>query len=367
MPEPTSTPSDSELARYLAGDAGPHIAQRIERWLEAASENRQRLDDLRLALDATEPPRIGWDPEASWQRLAQQLEPARRPEIVRTRTTPPRTPWLAPSAPASSWYGRALIAAGLGAIAVAGWHFHGGPAARQEPARSVVERVTQRGEQMSFRLADGTAVMLGPESRLRYSAAYGDGARVVELEGDGYFEVLHDAARPFVVRTPGAVIRDFGTRFVVSARAGAAAVDVAVAEGVVALARDVAQGAGGAATDSAIAHRPLRPDSVVLSPGDAASVAEAGVAGVRRGVDIQRYLGWTRGQLVFERTPLPRVVEELERWYDVDIGLAGRELDDRFLTATFRDKPVTEVLDLLAASLDIDVSRDGRRFVLSAR
>jgi transmembrane sensor len=217
-------------------------------------------------------------------------------------------------------------------------------------------------------MADGTGVMLGPVSRLRYSADYGRGGRVVELEGDGYFEVVHDPSRPFAVRTPTAVVRDLGTRFALRARLQDRRLEVVVAEGSVAVGRALPGLAPkDTAADRMADRRALPTDSIVLVPGDLARLADSGRAAVRRGVDVQRYLGWTEGRLVFESAPLPVVVEELERWYDVEIRLASRDLKARVLTATFRDKPINDVLALIAASLDIGVSRSGQGFVLSDR
>lgn len=337
-------PSDAELVRYLTGESTPLEARAIEQWLDVAPEHRQRLDELRLVLGATAPERPAWDAEASWRRLAGRLEPARRPEIVRA---PPR---FGPS-PVRRW----LVAAGIGAVLAAGWYAERELRGAGETAPAAVAAMTERrtgpGERAAFRLADGTSVMLGPASRLRYSAAeYGAGTRTVELEGDGYFEVVHDERRPFVIRTSTALIRDLGTRFVVRARPDEERVEVGVSEGRVAI--------GPAAAPA---------DSVVLDPGDAARLEGTEQLRVSRGVNLDRYFAWTEGRLVFERAPLPAVVEELERWYDIEIELAGRGIESRLLTAAFRDKPAPDVLALVAASLDLAVSGSGQRFVLSTR
>jgi len=302
-------------------------------------------------LDATEPPRMVWDAGASWHRLVERLEPARRPEVVREAPTPAARRF-ASTGRLSGWVGRALLAAGLAGLVVTGWYVErraAGAVGHVASAGPVSERRTGRGERVSFRLADGTGVMLGPVSRLVYSADYGHRTREVQLEGDGYFEVVHDASRPFVVRTATAQVRDLGTRFALRARPRDGGLDVVVAEGSVAL-----------------GHAASR-DSLVLTRGDFARLPAAGRAVVRRNVNVERYLGWTRGELVFERTPLPAVVEELERWYDVDIQLASRDLESRLLTGTFRDKPIPDVLTLIASSLDLTVSRSGQRYLLADR
>ena len=69
-------------------------------------------------------------------------------------------------------------------------------------------------------LADGSRVILGPDSRLTVPADFGSTARAVELKGDGYFDVRHDAAKPFTVRVANALVEDVGTTFTVESDAG---------------------------------------------------------------------------------------------------------------------------------------------------
>ena len=76
------------------------------------------------------------------------------------------------------------------------------------------------GQRDSITLADGSRVILGPDSRLTVPGDYGTTARSVELRGDGYFDVRHDAAKPFTVRVGHAVVEDIGTTFTVESDAG---------------------------------------------------------------------------------------------------------------------------------------------------
>jgi transmembrane sensor len=60
-------------------------------------------------------------------------------------------------------------------------------------------------------------------------------------------------------------------------------------------------------------------DSAVLQPGDVAEVPTTGETVVKRQQNVERLLGWTRGELVFEDTPLSDAARELERWFDVQV------------------------------------------------
>jgi ferric-dicitrate binding protein FerR (iron transport regulator) len=346
MPESNSPPprSDAEILLDLMARADAADDRPIGRGAELTPDDRARLE-LRAVLRATEPPGIAWDVDQSWDRLSARMESPGRPKLVDGRRFP--------GSGIRPWVGPALIAAGVSALAVTGWY----QTARRDvvvlppetPAVvAPIERSATRGQRIYFRLPDGTGVTLGPASTLRYAADYGKTTREVELEGVGYFRVVHQPNRPFAVRLGPTVVRDLGTRFMVRARSGERRVEVAVAEGNVAIDR----------------QRQAR--SVVLGVGDVARVADSIGLRVAHGVDLSRYLAWTVGELVFDRRPLKEVTDELGRWYDVEIKLSP-SLEGRRVTAAYSDAPVTEVLTLLAASLDLQLSGGGHQFVLSSR
>jgi ferric-dicitrate binding protein FerR (iron transport regulator) len=222
---------------------------------------------------------------------------------------------------------------------------------RVAAAASGRQVLTRRGERATFTLADGSRVILGPETRLTIPVAYKTaGRRALYLDGEGYFEVVHDSLHPFEVHTPLGTAEDLGTEFIVSTYPEARGMRVVVASGKVALRQPPARSARSAA-DSA----PL----LTLIPGDLAQLDSAGTATVRR-VDPSAYVAWTQGALAFNGTSLHDALPQLARWYDLDIRLADNALGARRLTATFREQSAAQVLDLIALSLDLRMERDGR-------
>src|SRR5690606_35729068 len=92
-----------------------------------------------------------------------------------------------------------------------------------DPVRAPVAEVatlvlsTPRGGTYQITLPDGSKVWLNAESTLRYPSQFIGNDRVVELEGEGYFEVSKDTERPFKVRSAGQVVEVLGTAFNVAA------------------------------------------------------------------------------------------------------------------------------------------------------
>lgn len=342
MGEPFDDISSEQLSAFVAGELGPEDERRVLAWAASHPMHQARLREMRELWELAGNAQPEWDAEAVLQRIKAHLThaavtPARRTNAPERRR---RSAWLLP----------ALKAAAVAAVLVGGiWTVR----IISPPAETVgSDRIftSERGERVAVSLPDGSSVMLAPESRLRVSATYPRGVREVELEGVASFEVAHDESSPFVVRAGDIVIRDLGTWFVVRARDERPDAEVFVAEGSVVL--RVAD--------------PEASDSLILAPADLGRAGADGRLTLHRGVSGDRYVGWTEGRLIYERTPLADVVDELSRWYDVDIALADPALGERRLSATFHDISIAQVMEMIQAALVLEVSRDGRRFLLSA-
>jgi transmembrane sensor len=208
-------------------------------------------------------------------------------------------------------------------------------------------------------LPDGSAFQLGPLSVLRVPVSYGAPDRTVELEGDGYFNVAHDSAHPFAVRTVRTMVRDVGTRFIIRARAGERHTEIAVADGEVAIEpRVVSGGASGAGAPNDSASR-------LLTAGQAALVDDRGAVTLLPRASVDAAFAWTHGEFVFEHTLVPDVLTELGRWYGTTFVLADKSLDTVRLHTTLRGETLLEALVVLETALDVDTHVRGDTVTLT--
>ncbi len=359
MTPPTDDFPWERLTALLAGTLPPDEAERLQAWLAEDPTRQDLAESLRMVWTAAAEGRPSWDACAALETIK-----ARAGERTKILSLPSR---FAPHSTRTHARRPALIAAALVGICAGAWWGARGPLNTPTAAPIALTRYeTSRAQRLAFKLPDGTTVMLGPDSKLRYASTYAQHDRIVELHGDAYFQVTHDAAHPFEVRAEHAVLRDLGTRFVVRARDASHPIDVVVAEGRVAVGRTAAAPAPRATDTLGAARLPLA-DSLVLGSGDLGRVSAAGAVSRERGVPLDRYFGWTEGRLVFQAARLRDVVAELSRWYDVDIRLVGSGVGDLRLTATFHDQPITEVLALVEASLRLKLIAEGRQFTLAAQ
>jgi transmembrane sensor len=352
---------DQLLERYCAGDCTPAEKAEVERWIASDPARGAYVELVKAAwLEAgaagLPPSHARPDVGAAWRQVEKRIRWVDRPPL---RIAPGDAVAASRRRFAPRWRPLA-VAAGVGVLALMTQRVVQflTPPARPTPMSEVT---TLPGQRATVRLPDSTRVVLGPASRLRYPAAWLRGPRRVELEGAAYFVVTHDSTRPFTVRTARGIAADLGTRFAVRAYRTDAAVSVAVAEGSVAIT---------AAPDS-LGPRSRRPaldglpERLVLTGGDLGRIAADGRLAVERAVNVDRYVAWADGRLVFQDTPLGDAVVELSRWYDLDIRLADGTLGRRPLTAAFKDEPALETLRLIAATLNLKLTRNGREVVLS--
>jgi transmembrane sensor len=350
------SPSDALLARYLANECSDVEARQIERWTAEDPANRVRLDELRTIWDARQA--LDWDVEGMWAGVRRTIraDRARSARFGREFRAARRPWWATPLAAA------ALLFLALGTPFVV-LRIRSDSPATPAPAPAPVpmrEYVTPRGQRATFQLSDGTRLVLAAESRLRVPADYGSRVREVYLEGEALFDVVHDAARPFRVRSRDAVVEDIGTRFDMRAYAEDPAVAVAVAEGAVALAR----------ADTSRPDTPTAvgaPQGVVLRQGEVGTLDSEGRVTTDTGAVVATYLAWVEGRLQFVETPLPEVARTVGRWYDLDVRIEGHALAARTLTAEFGVQPADELLRALALAVGARVVRSGQVVTLRAR
>lgn len=338
-------PIDIELLdRYLARAATPDEIATVEAWIAKRPENAQALQTFRTQFGLTngEPPPS--DANTVWTRIASRLDatPGTAPIPLRIlRPTPkPKRPWFIPSA-----IGLAASAAAL--VLYVRLDRPSAPSAPPPPK----QYAATKGQRADLRLTDGTRVVLAPDSRLIVPAFYDSLDRTVILEGQAYFDVVHSDAKPFSVKAGTAFIRDIGTRFDVRAFQNESSVRVVVTQGKVQLGRSMAP------IDSAR----------LLVAGNLGRVRESGEVSVAQRVDTTRFVSWTRGVLVFDRTPVPEALAELSRWYDVDVQLADESLAKLTLTAMLRDQSLSEALNVVALSLGTTAERRGRMVTFTSR
>ena len=181
--------------------------------------------------------------------------------------------------------------------------------------------IVPRGGEFSLELADGTRVWLNAESRLRYPVAFKGKERKVEMEGEVYFEVAKNKEKPFIVTVNGVDIRVLGTSFNVSAYQEE--VVTTLVEGKVQLKKGNEQ--------------------VILSPNQQAIWSDDEFR-VKQ-VDARNYVLWKEGIFYFEDVDLETILDDMARWYNVNVFYMNPALKEmKFSVEIRRYGDINEIL-----------------------
>lgn len=204
-----------------------------------------------------------------------------------------------------------------------------------------LDYATARGEVRLIPLADGSSVTLNTLSRI--SVLFDSARRVVRLlDGEALFNVVYDAARPFVIDAGDAVITALGSQFLVSHLA-AEAVKVLVRDGEVSLRHKTL----GSTTR-------LRANSFATLSGDTALHSRP-----VRPAEVTRALTWREGMLAFEDMPLPQAIAQFARYSDMRIVLDDPALNNETVTGLFSANDPEGFARAVASTFAVRFVKDG--------
>jgi ferric-dicitrate binding protein FerR (iron transport regulator) len=221
-----------------------------------------------------------------------------------------------------------LIAAGL-------IYMHRLTAASAKDNKTVASIYAPLGSRVSFTLPDNTTGMLNSGSKLSYSLPFSN-KRNVDLEGEAWFEVKKDTSHPFEIKAGASTVNVVGTCFNLSAYPTEDYVEVVLLQGKVNF-------------SSGKSH-----ELVSVLPSERLIYHNGEV--IKNAVDPDKYTAWTEGKLVFRNEPMAEVARKIERWYNIKMKLADKDLEKYSFRATFEDDSLEDVLRFICLTSPIRYS-----------
>ena len=219
---------------------------------------------------------------------------------------------------------------------------------RNEKSPSKVEYNTMevpRGGEYVLELSDGTRVWLNSQTRLVYPTCFVGSERVIELDGEAYFQVARDSTIPFVVRVGENAVRVYGTSFNVSAYREDANMITTLETGSVGL---------------WVGEKEYR-----LIPGDQVDVMVATGVVIKHKVNAEAYCSWRNGTFIFEEERLETILNRLSRWYNVDIFYQNASIKDLHFTGDLgRYEDFMEVLKLIGLTTNVEFIVNERNIIV---
>lgn len=209
----------------------------------------------------------------------------------------------------------------------------------QSSAMNIVE--VPNGQRVSLTLSDGTKVWLNSHSKLTYPAHFSSKERNVQLEGEGFFEVVHNEESPFIVHIDLLKVKVLGTMFNVKAYEKEPSL-ITLDEGKVEV-----------ATNDEKQKITMQPSQQVTYSKDSGLV-------VKKIVNMDVVKSWISGEAAYINKPLNEITVELERKFDVRIDILDNKLASEIFTCRFKESAtINQVLTLLKETRKLDYKIQG--------
>ena len=195
---------------------------------------------------------------------------------------------------------------------------------------SWTEISTPVGLRSEFTLPDGTKVWLNGNTHLKFPQRFKGNERLVELQGEAFFKIFKNKKKPFVVDAGDLLVQAVGTSFNVSAYSDK--IETALVEGRVNVLKETNRG---------------RRNIVSMQPGQLAVYSPLSRAMKVGTKNLDKYLAWRDGKILFRNDSLEEVMRKLGQWYNVDFHIDPNVEQGYAYTGSFKGEGLHQILEYI--------------------
>jgi len=301
------------IHKYLKGEALPPEKLEILAWIEANSENRKQFMQFRRLYDSSI-----WN-ENTEESTNYASQPQKRSFIIR-------------------FVREFSKVAAVIAIAVTATLFI------QKSNQNTVPVLTQtievpQGQHVKLTLSDGTKVSLNSNSKFKFPSSFEADNRTVTLDGEGFFEVTHNARQPFHVLTTKCDIKVLGTTFNVLAYAHSTIFETSLLKGSVNISKLGTL------------------DNILLKPNERAELKNGKL--LQTAIETEDEFLWRKGIYVFNNEPITEIFKKLESYYQTKIIIQSKTLGKLNCTGKFQQSEgIDHIVRVLQKANNFEYKRD---------
>jgi transmembrane sensor len=323
---------DDLLAKYLADETDTHESDTISEWIIASEDNQKIFDHSKIIWDGTKnlQNQQKVDVDAAWTKLGIAKKNEIQPSDIQEVKPVVKLNWL----------NNVLKVAAVLVVLFGLWFV----AARQFmiPKNDVLT-FTSGNQSIEKILPDGTKILLSKNSEITYPKVFEGDTREINLTGEGFFDVHHDSAHPFIIHTQGTDVRVLGTTF--NVRAYNTQVQVLVKTGRVQFSKN----------DS----------KVILTKGQKAEILANDDTIIKSEVGEEKEaIKEKRNSFVFDKMTLGEVAETLSKQFNVEIVFTKDKIKNCKLTATFENENLDNIISVIAETFNLTSAHEKNGIVL---
>jgi len=301
----------------------------LKAWIEASAENQAAYFQMKDVWDTTPIVAEKSQADQSWKKLQHETS-VQRPGILRRIVIE-----------------TVKVAAVAVLVLVSAYFVYFNTESSQKEVQYATVQVPL-GSKSSVLLPDGSEVMLNAGSELTYPTNFSESVRDVELKGEGYFKVAHNAEKPFIVTAQELEVKVLGTEFNVMAYEELHRIETTLINGKVQLNMKGSTAGNG----------------VILKPGQKATFEDGKLSLQIVNTEIEAI--WTQNEFYFESIPFPELMMRLEKWYDVQFEFDQKEFKDITFTGKFRnEETIWQVLDAIEMTTPVSYRAEHRKVYIT--
>lgn len=312
---------------YLNEELSEEDSLEVQKWILLSDQNRKKFDQIKSIYDSSKIKKYTVDVEKALEDVRQNFKnPEQKSQLFS---------YLQKIA--------AILFLPLLISGILYFMFHQKLEATDQIAYNEVSGIP--GTHSVITLGDGTKVWLNSTSVIKYPVKF-QKTRDVFLKGEAFFEVKSDKSNPFIVHTTRFDVKATGTKFNVEAYRDDVSQTVTLEKGVVDVSRLNNTG------------KPI--DSARLLPNQQALVFQKSNSISVKDVDIDRYISWKEGRLIFKNESMGVVINTINRYYNVDIQIKDPVVKGYMYRATFDNEPLNDILNLIKMTSPVVITEAKR-------
>ncbi len=324
------------LTRYLDGSCSEEELSRVNEWAGISEENSSELALMKKIWQAPEKETPPVDTEKALESVLEKIHKTEKAvNVFRTGISTPGSAYEKQNIPFAWIHSPWLRAAAVITLMILSAIYIFMPVDSLET--TVVS--AGYGEIKEYLLPDGSEITLDSGTEISFNSAFGKENRNVELKGEAFFNVIHNEKSPFIVHAGPSSVKVLGTSFNVNAWEGKKNVEVVVERGRVAF----------TAIDK----------TVTINNGEMSRLNDLGFPSQPKPTDIKAKTSWLSRNMEFSGAPVDEVLFLLERWYNVKFETPDDFPAQKKVTIFIENKPLDEILDILALIIDYKWERKG--------
>lgn len=300
------------IFNYLNKKTTSGQQKEIENWISEDSENVNIFDEVKKLYNITSLEDENFSPQEdkAWNKVSKKLFETKKDKVVQIN------------------FGFVMkIAAMLTLILGLGYFYF---INQNTPAQTVITTVANQIKQIE--LVDGTKVWINENSTFKYLKEFTSKNREVYLNGEAYFEVAKNPAKPFIIHSKNTFIQVLGTSFNLNTNEDISEINVVSGKVALVLNSD-------------------KNNKVVLLKGERGLLLDGQVE--KSAFFNANTMAWKTKKIVFKSTELKKVVKVLQDFYNIEIEL-NKNISNCLITSTFDNKPVEEIFKVLNIIAKID-------------